>query len=354
MLSAGISKAKPLIEKTAEKAGLNQPSSGGGNSPADAVVARHAENKQPELTGETSTEAKPVLSVSTQSSGLGSTTGNFFENNGIELPWQKSAKESEENQKATLEGIGDVGNYGGDNPTQPAPVLPTVTTPQTEQATVTPQPLPEPSAGEEWAEGNPAYDQAMTELIDNMANVPGFEGFDGSESSIQDLLTPVPKPVAYEVQTAMQMLPQSVRQSDMAPYYEQSIGRAMMMAASRGAQNMTLAGQAASLATADHLKTLDTMRENGSIAYGQQYLASVSQRQNSYSEEVRAIYSADGLNAQQEEAAIKIAADRYRADLDLLAHQYENSPLWDDTWWPGRASAPSGYGYEGTPMGGGG
>jgi len=138
------------------------------------------------------------------------------------------------------------------------------------------------------------------------------------------------------------------------PYIEQAEGKAMMAAASRGLQNSSLAAQAGTAAAiqamAPHLFTLDQMNKNATLAYGQQYLAAITQRQAGFSEEVKGIYSTEGLTTAQQKNAIDWASQRYEADLNLLAHYYEHSTPWDEDWWPGQIGTPQDYGYENTPL----
>jgi hypothetical protein len=86
-----------------------------------------------------------------------------------------------------------------------------------------------------------------------------------------------------------------------------------------------------------------------------QYLASVSDRMNSASNEIAQIYSTQGLTAAQQQTAVTNAYTRVTQDLGALASYYRQSPLWDPAWGsstintPGQNPAPGGGPIMGIP-----
>jgi len=136
-------------------------------------------------------------------------------------------------------------------------------------------------------------------------------------------------------------------------------GKAEQKMHSRGLQNSALAAQAGALAAADatapmadaqakYYKTLQQMEFNGTLAYGQQYLASASDRQKALSSEIAAIYQNDKMKPEAQEAAVSKARANAKADLDMLADFYSKSPVWESSWWAGRSSTPDDMGYHKT------
>lgn len=72
-----------------------------------------------------------------------------------------------------------------------------------------------------------------------------------------------------------------------------------------------------------------------------QYLASVSDKMNSSSNEIAQIYQTQGLTSAQQQAAVASAQQRMKTDLSALQAYYQQSPLWDDAWGTGGGAGPN-------------
>lgn len=101
----------------------------------------------------------------------------------------------------------------------------------------------------------------------------------------------------------------------------------------------------------------DTFRRN----LQQNYLTAVERRTLQYSQEVTAIYSTQGLKAEQQAHAVQVARRNFENDMAMLADFYQQSPGWDPNWSvriPGIASSQSqpapGGGPRSAPRGPGG
>jgi len=289
---------EPTLVKTPEPTSSSGPS-GTDQTPISRTLSRIRDQKRPELYGETDTDTSSRTSAPE--------------------PLQVNATATPETPKPLVPSVQSQG------------AAPGIETPESQISMAPDDQGVAPPTPEQMANLD-----RVREIV--QGNIEGAS--ESYNAAMEDFMQELPQPVALQVQDAMSLMPEGIRNSDMAPYYEQAIGRAMILAAQRGGQNITLAGQAAAIAATENLATLEQMNQNGTLAYGQQYLASITQRQAAFSEEVKGIYSTQGLKADQQQNAVNMARERYMDDLDLLASYYEQSSVWDDTWWPGRALSP--------------
>lgn len=98
------------------------------------------------------------------------------------------------------------------------------------------------------------------------------------------------------------------------------------------------------------LEQLTAQAQNTGLANAQQYardlqsayLTSITNRQNSASQEIQQIYSTQGLNSTQQNSAVTNAYARMQADIRAIGAYFQQSPYWDPGFGAPGSPAPAG------------